>query len=175
MQSLTSREITTSCSQKRRRKRNVELTYTSIKLLKKLQKIDRLCDRYYKLPVIEWAGEQEPTPQKPQKTQSTSRKANIVKPVIKSLKARLENTSNINVQYPESSRFRTRDSTLGPGKYSPSQASSSPTWKFSSVPRMDNPFTHKLKCISMNHPKKLPPINNSVCNEPLNFEFSVTN
>lgn len=122
------------------------------KCLNLLQSIDKLCDSYEQLPVIEFEEDEEPVietsriEKSPQKVNVDSKLSFIIAQLNKRIKEYIPGKA----VYPSSSRFKVFSGTeekVGPGSYKAAVTNQLECHEFSNIPRLFTPIAHTMRTI----------------------------
>ena len=125
---------------------------TKVKCLSLLQGIDKLCDSYDQLPIIEFEEDEEPLSQSIIKETPKQQKdpESTLSFIINQLKKRIKNYPNVQAAYPSSTRFKVVSGTgekVGPGSYKSVCYDQLESHEFSNIPRLYTPIAHTMHTI----------------------------
>ena len=128
------------------------------KYLNLLQDIDKLCDSYEQLPIIEFESDQEQENESKIQEIAKEEKAQDYKLnfIIMQLKKRIKKHPNVHAAYPSSNRFKISSETeakIGPGSYKSGAVSQLEGYEFSNIPRLFTPIAHTMHIIESIYPK----------------------
>ena len=122
------------------------------KCLNLLQDIEKLCDSYEQLPIIEFEDDEkeEFASKIVENEKEESQKDTKLNYIIMQLKKRIKNYPNVQAAYPSSNRFKVFSGTeekVGPGSYKSGKTIRLEGHEFSKIPRLFTPIAHTMHTI----------------------------
>ena len=137
------------------------------KYLNLLSDLEKLCDSYEQLPIIEFEQDEvlNPTTNLSETQNFKPQEDNKLKFIINQLKIRIKNYPNMQAAYPSSNRFKVVSETeekVGPGTYKSIILNKLEAYEFSNIPRLHTPIAHTMHTIESLYKKRNEITENSI-------------